>query len=125
MYLPSCGTERKRMGTEPDARMTCLASKVRSEPSAPFTATLFPGSKRPCPWMPATPLALNKELMPLVMVLTTDARRFCIAPRSRVRAPILIPCTANSSFARWNSSEDSSKAFDGMQPAFKQVPPKA
>jgi hypothetical protein len=36
-----------------------------------------------------------------------------------------MPWTANSSLARWYSSEDSSSAFDGMQPAFKQVPPKA
>ena len=27
--------------------------------------------------------------------------------------------------ARWNSSQDSSSALEGMQPAFRQVPPKA
>jgi len=37
----------------------------------------------------------------------------------------LMPWAANSSCTRWNSSLDSSSALDGMQPALRQVPPKA
>ena len=37
----------------------------------------------------------------------------------------LMPCAENSSRARCTSSEDSSSAFEGMQPALRQVPPNA
>ena len=62
MNLPSCGTALKRIGVEPDARIDVLrraASSARRP--APVTSTLFPGSSRPCPWMPTTPAALNSE----------------------------------------------------------------
>ena len=60
----------------------------------------FTGRSRPWPWMPTTPFALNSAVMPLVMALTMDPRRFCIAARSSFRSPILMPWRENSSLAR-------------------------
>src|SRR5690242_13025541 len=63
--------------------------------------------------------------MPPVMPLTMPSLRFCMAATSIAGVPTPMPCALNSCAARWNSSEDSSKALEGMHPAFRQVPPKA
>ncbi len=36
-----------------------------------------------------------------------------------------MPCAASSACTLWYSSDDSSNAFEGIQPAFRQVPPNA
>jgi hypothetical protein len=69
--------------------------------------------------------ALNSARMPCVDAFTIPPLRFCIAATSNATPVSLMPCTANSDCARWYSSELSSSAFDGMQPAFRQVPPNA
>ena len=122
--LPSKGAERSGVGVEPDASTTCLAASVRFAPSCAVNSTLRPGSRRPWPCSAVTPAAFSSCTMPPVMPLTMPALRFCIAARSNPTSPVRIPCAANSDCARCRSSEDSSSALEGMQPALRQVPPK-
>ena len=66
----------------------------------------------------------KRKRTPSVSSLTTVSLRACIAGRSRPTAPTLIPCLANRWVARWYSSLESSRALLGMQPMFRQVPPR-
>ncbi len=56
-----------------------------------------------------------------------DDRRTALLHDGEVERDVrgAMPCAANSCRARCRSSVDSSSAFDGMQPAFRQVPPNA
>ena len=100
MYFPSCGTLFSCTGTEPDASTTCFASRVFSVPSAAVTEHLVAGQQAPMALNAHHAVGLEQAAMPPVMVLTTDARRFCMAARSSVSSPILMPWTPNSSLAR-------------------------
>jgi len=62
--------------------------------------------------------------MPLVRAVTLSAFWAIIWPRSSSGVPTLMPRPANSLPAASNSSEACSRALDGMQPTFKQVPPR-
>ena len=123
--LPSNGTDLSSIGTEPVASTTCFAASSCFAPSSAVYSTRLPASSLPCPCNPVTPAALNSAVMPWVEALTIFALRFCIVATSKPRPPTWMPCAANSACARWYSSDDSSSAFEGMQPAFRQVPPKA
>src|SRR5260221_6698931 len=125
MCVPSKGRPLSSVGTEPLASTTWRAASCEVVPSAPVTSTTRLASSRALPKIALTPAALKSEATPPVMLRTIAARRFCIAARSSARLPALIPCALNSCCARCQSSEDSSRALEGMQPAFRQVPPKA
>ena len=66
---------------------------------------------------------LNKKPMPDVNCLTILSLRFINLDKSRSILEAIIPC----SLACWensiNFSDELSKAFEGIQPVFKQVPP--
>ena len=49
MYLPSCGTFLSRIGTDPEASTTCLASKVFSVPSGLGHEHFVSGQQPPMP----------------------------------------------------------------------------
>ena len=85
MDLLSCGTFLSWTGVEPRSQHRVLGLQGPSH-RRPARLTENPVPRRadcPCPCMPITPFALNKAVIPPVMVLTTDARRFCMAARSR------------------------------------------
>ena len=117
--------ERSSIGAEPEASTTWRAVSPRRSPSWGVNSILRPASNFPCPWSGVTPAALNRARIPCVMARTMPLLRFCICARSSVTPDTLMPCAANSSCARWYSSVDSSSALEGMQPALRQVPPKA
>ena len=100
-------------------------SSVRLAPSCATNSTLPGASSLPCPCSGVTPAPLKSARIPWVMLRTMPALRFCICARSSVVPATLMPWVANSSCTRWNSSLDSSSALEGMQPAFRHVPPKA
>ncbi len=122
---PLNGALLSGIGTEPAASTTCLAPSTVFLPSGVVSSTCRFASSRPWPASPVTFAALNSCRMPCVEALTMPALRFCIVATSTSTLPSLMPCVANSSCARCTSSLDSSSAFDGMQPAFRHVPPKA
>ena len=122
---PSKGMNFRVVGSEPLASTTWRARSCETLPSLPVTSTTRLASSFPVPKIGVTPAPLRSAATPPVMFLTMAARRFCMAARSRLRPLALMPCAANSCCARCHSSEDSSSAFEGMQPAFRQVPPKA
>ena len=125
MYSPSNGAIGSSTGSEPAARMTCSACSRCGSPSCGVTSTCRPASSLPRPFTAVTPLARNNALMPVVSWRTMRFLRSCIAFRSSVTSGIMMPWPANSSRVRWYSSDDSRSTLDGMQPAFRQVPPSA
>ena len=62
--------------------------------------------------------------MPLVRAVTLSAFCFIICGRLTVGVPTSMPSVPNSLLAISNSSEACRRAFDGMQPTFRQVPPR-
>ena len=73
--------------------------------------------------MRATLFFLSKASIPLARLATTSSLRAIMVARSRATPSTLTPWTARS----WPASSylwlDSSRAFDGMQPTRRQVPP--
>src|SRR5690606_25832803 len=63
--------------------------------------------------------------MPLVILPTMPSLRASILAISTFAPDTLMPCSPSWLFTFSNSSDEASKAFDGMQPTFKQVPPSA
>ena len=67
-------------------------SSVFSAPSGPLTSTLLPGSSRPWPWMPTTPLALNSAADAAGHGLDDRGAALLHLPRDRARpSPSLMP----------------------------------
>jgi hypothetical protein len=60
--------------------------------------------------------------MPLVRAATLSSLAACIWPRFSFGCTSM-PIFANSPLAASNSSDACSRALDGMQPTFRQVPP--
>ncbi|MNP14766.1 hypothetical protein D3C76_1071020 [compost metagenome] len=113
------------IGREPDARITFSASITSTVPSGLVTSTFLPASNLPWPWIEVTPLALNRVATPLVRFFTMLALRPTMAGTSMVTPAWLIPWILKPSSASWNFQELSSSALEGMQPTFRQVPPRA
>jgi len=63
--------------------------------------------------------------MPLVILETIASLRAIIRGTSIFTPLAEMPCSARWPLAFSNSSLEASKALDGMQPTFRQVPPSA
>ncbi|MNY28403.1 hypothetical protein D3C86_1623770 [compost metagenome] len=62
--------------------------------------------------------------MPLVILPTMSSLRLSILGTSTLTSPTVMPWSARWCEAFSNSSEEASRALDGMQPTFRQVPPR-
>ncbi|MNC20171.1 hypothetical protein D3C75_681140 [compost metagenome] len=113
------------IGLEPDAMITWVASSTWTEPSSAVTSTCLPASSLPWPSTRVTPLALNRPAMPPVRFFTMVALRSIIAGTSMLTPLTAMPWMPKLSLASWYFQELSSSALDGMQPTFRQVPPRA
>ena len=108
-------------GTEPLA--TIITSAVRPSSLSPWTFTVPTPATSPTPLCTATPLALSSPPTPPTRRRTTLCLRFSSAGQSSVTEspfrPIRSPC-----FTMRYNSEVCNSALVGMQPTFRQVPPR-
>ena len=65
----------------------------------------------------------NKNSTPLVKTVTALSLFFIIFDKFNFISPTSIPLF-DKFLALWNSSDKFNKLFDGIQPMFKQVPPR-
>ena len=122
MRSSSTSTPGSGAETLPVAITTALAVTVRD--SGPSIATV-PGPVRrawPCRWV--TSLFSSRPATPLVRAPTTLSLWAIIASRSSSTPETLMPWRASFDLAWAYSSDVCSSAFDGIQPTFKQVPPR-
>ena len=124
MALPSNGAWSISMGTEPGASTTCSAASIAASPSAGVYSTAQWPCNRPWPGSHVTPLPSNRPATPWVSFATTAS--FCaIILATFIDTPSAsMPRVAKPVVASTNLCDASSSALDGMQPQFKQVPPK-
>ena len=92
--------------------------------SVPSTETLPGPVTVPAPLSQSTLFFLNRNSTPLTLAPTTSPLRACIRPRSSLTLSIMTPCSEKWSRASAKFSDDCSSALLGMQPIFRQVPPK-
>jgi hypothetical protein len=125
MYLPSNFAKGSSMESEPAAMTTLVPLSSTSPPSCCLTLTTLPLCRVPKPKNGVTLFALNSIAMPPVNCFTIRSLRSIIAGTSIFGSLKLMPCSPN----RWpmfqNWREESSSAFDGMQPMRRHVPPSA
>jgi hypothetical protein len=110
--------------SEPVAMMMFLAVRLRVLPSASFTSTLPGAVILASPTMASALAFFSRNSTPRVSSPTTLVFWVIMAGRSR-SILALMPSLAKSVWASWKRSEACSSALDGMQPTFRQVPPKA
>ena len=123
MCRPSRSKPGKGAGSDPVAiRMRSASSTC---PSCPATSTRPGAVMRAVPVTWLTPFFLKRLATPCVSPRTTLSLRAIIAGRSSVTSATRMPCTAMWRRVFQKSSLESSRAFDGMQPMRRQVPPRA
>ncbi|MCY1283855.1 hypothetical protein D9M69_291110 [compost metagenome] len=120
----SISTPGSGVGSEPVAMTMSLACSTCSPPSAPLTTTRPGPSIRPQPLIHSALCLRKSNSMPLVRPATLSA--FCFIICARLSCGLTsMPRVANSPpLAASYSSEACSSALDGMQPTFRQVPPR-
>ncbi len=124
MRLLSTSTPGSGEGSEPVAMMMSLAVRLLLLPSAAVTSTLPGPSMRPQPFTQSTLFLRKRNSTPLVSAVTLSAFCFIICARSSLGLTWM-PRLANSPPAAASYSSDAcSSALDGMQPTFRQVPPR-
>jgi hypothetical protein len=101
-----------------------FALRVDFEPSAAVTSTAPGPVMRPRPLIHSTLFFLNRNSMPLVRAFTLSCFWPIIWPRFSFGVPTSMPRAGNSFVTASYSSEACSRALDGMQPTFRQVPPR-
>lgn len=62
--------------------------------------------------------------MPFVILPTMSSLRLSILATSTLTPSTVMPWSARWWFTFSNSSDEASSAFEGMQPTFRQVPPR-
>ena len=110
------------MTSEPVAITMALVAVTVPTPS---TSTVLAAVMRPAPFSQAILFFLNRNSMPPVFSLTTLLLWACMPARSSSTLPTLMPNLPRPCLASSNFSDAESRAFDGMQPTFRQVPPSA
>jgi hypothetical protein len=109
-------------GSEPVAMTILAVSRVVSDPSSAFTSTLPGAAMAPAPLIQSTLFFLNRNSTPLVRAVTLSSFCFSICGRSSCGST-LMPRLAKPVLASSNMCEALSRALEGMQPTFRQVPP--
>ena len=112
-----------RAMSEPVAITMFLVSTVCALPSAPVTSTLPVPRILPLPIKTSILFFFIRNSTPLTLPSMPCCLKFIIAGNSSFGADTLMPILANECAASSNISEACSRAFDGMQPTLRQVPP--
>ncbi len=112
-----------RAGREPVAMIVFSVSSFSIPPSFFVTSIVLGLVSLPLPSMSVTPQLLNRPRMPLTCTSTTLFLRSMIFWRFGVSVPLNSMPKSAMFFAWWNASTEASRAFVGMQPRFRQVPP--
>ena len=79
----------------------------------------------PSPDIDLTLFATKRPEMPSVSFLTILFFLSIISAMSKSTCEIPIPWDFKFSFASWYLCDESNKALEGIQPTFKQVPPRS
>ena len=109
--------------SEPVAMTMFFASSSCTLPSSPVTETLPAETMRPVPVKPSILFFLNRKATPSTFDFTVASLCAIIFSRLSFGAGISTP-SVSMPWAAWlNISEACSRAFDGMQPMLRQVPP--
>ncbi len=120
----STGTPGSGAGSEPVAMTISRASSCAWPPSARSTLTRPSPCKRAQPLIHCTLCLRKRNSTPRVRAATLSSFCFIICARSS-SGLTRMPSRANSPpLAAAYSSEACSRALDGMQPTFRQVPPR-
>ena len=122
--VSSISTPFRGEDSEPVAMTIAFASIVCASPFSGVTVTLPGAAIEPVPMNVSILFFLKRYATPLTLACTTESLWACIAGRSSFGVPTLMPNVSKRWPARSNISEVCSSAFDGMQPTFRQVPPK-
>ena len=112
------------VGSEPVAITMSLACNSRTLPSARVTVTLPGPFKRPQPLIHSTLFLRNRNSIPLVRAVTLSSFCFIICARLSVGVTSMPRLLSSPLVAASYNSEACSNAFEGMQPTFRQVPPR-
>ncbi len=115
--MPSIGG---RSGREPEAMTACL--KVTDSP--PSTSSTLALANRPRPSITVMPLAFSSPPRPETDPSTTCCLLACICGQSISTPDTLTPSWANVVCASLTACALCTRAFVGMQPTFRQVPPR-
>jgi hypothetical protein len=97
--------------------------KLLADLDLPAGASALP-TKAPWPLRRVTLFFLNRPLMPPVSWSTMPDLRAIILGTSILGVPTLMPWPSKAWPASSNRCEVCSSALDGMQPTFRQVPPR-
>ena len=109
--------------SEPVAMTMFFVSITCSSPLSLVTETLPWPSTLPVPWKPSILFFLNRKATPSTFDFTVASLWAIIFPRLSFGAPTSTPSASMPWPAWWKTSEACSRAFEGMQPTLRQVPP--
>ena len=124
--LPSTLANGSSIGTEPIAKQMCSAVTVVSLPSASVTERWCRSINSPVPAMTVILFFFIKKSMPLINSMTTPSLRSIMASTFSLGLPTVMPCSSRPCATSWKRSHlNPSNALEGIQPTFRQVPPKA
>ena len=96
-----------------------------SPPSAKFTAIVCSSANVPVPFKYSTLFFLNRNSMPFVRPETEVSLAFIICCRLSLTSPTSMPRFLVSCRIWWYMWELLRRDLEGMQPTFRQVPPRA
>ncbi len=95
-----------------------------SFPSPAVTDIVFLSTNEPTPFSTSILFFFIRKAMPSTLDFTTSSLRFIIWLILIFGAGISIPCSLKCSLALMKCSDESSNALEGIQPTFRQVPPR-
>ena len=111
------------VGIDPLANIILSATTVSTVPSALVTSIVFLSTNLPNPSIFLTPLLSNKNWIPATNSSVTFCFLAIIASKSGLTSPSTTTPKSLASFTVLKTSAEANKAFVGIQPTFKQVPP--
>ena len=119
----SMSTPGNGITSEPVAMTMFLVLISVTAPSSAVTDTLPAARILPVPWKTVILFFLNRKSMPAVLPSMTFCLCAIILARFSLGVPTSMPRVAKLCSASSNISEACNKAFEGMQPTLRQVPP--
>ncbi len=124
MFFPSNGTVGSEAGALPAAMITLVPFSDDSFPSLFEIFTSCGEASRAVPWKVSILFSRMRRATPLVSLSTACLFLSMMAARSNRRLSKVIPWVPALSLIAVQSSVVSSSALAGMQPTFRQVPPR-
>ncbi|MNC53029.1 hypothetical protein D3C75_1024090 [compost metagenome] len=125
MTSPPNGRKGSSTGSDPVARMTCSAV-MRMGPSAVSTRQVLASENSAQPLMTLTLAFFSRAATPAFSFLTMPSFHSTVLDRSMAGADAVMPSVPSPAALRTVSYLPAAwmMALDGMQPTFRQVPPR-